>query len=197
MSTIKATNIAHTSASVSNMVLGSNGAVTFGGSVIGSGLDLITTQSFSAASTVSVNNCFTSTYENYRIMFSNVSANTGSPGLFFRFRVSGSDDSSSVYSSQYTSISGTTVSTSRGLLSYANVGDAYTDPMCMTMDIFNPYLIRQTMVVSNNAINVTSGTVSIRYSNFLFSSTTIFDGFTFYPQSNTISGTIRVYGYKN
>jgi hypothetical protein len=85
MSTLKLNYLQHPSSSTTNITLASTGAVAVNGAMTGAGLDLITPTSiaysggsasvsggavtFSAASTVSVNNCFSSTYDNYRIVF--------------------------------------------------------------------------------------------------------------------------------
>ncbi len=59
-------------------------------------LTLITTQSFSAASAVNVNNCFSATYDNYKVHIQ-FSASSGSTTLQFRFRAGGNNDATAGY----------------------------------------------------------------------------------------------------
>ena len=196
MSTIKATNIAHTSASVSNMVLGSNGAVTFGGSVVGSGLDLITTQSFSAASTVSVNNCFTSTYENYRIMFY-ADGSASDQGVNLRLRASGIDASGANYNSQSVAANSTTVGGGR-TTSDTNIRAAAVASNQISssiFEIFRPNLSLKTAFQFFINQSYLDAYISIVFGNHTLS--TAYDGFSLIPGTGTITGTLRVYGYKN
>jgi hypothetical protein len=63
------------------------------------GLVLITAETFSAVSSVSVNNCFSATYRTYSIV--TTFTNTGA-AITFRMRSGGSDNSASTYSSNAT-----------------------------------------------------------------------------------------------
>ncbi len=201
MSTIKATNIAHTSASVSNMVLGSNGAVTFGGSVVGSGLDLITTQSFSAASNVSVNNCFDSTYRNYRIIL-NVDSVSTTNAVSLRMRASGTDNSSSNYMYNGPDVANSSATT-MGAIRSAGATTAFliiaadsTGTGCSVIDMFNPQAAFQTHIVANSIYTVSTDMRAFTIFQRM-TVTTSYDGFSIFPNTGTLTGSVRIYGYKN
>ncbi len=166
-----------------NGTVGATGAVTFSG-----------------ASSVSLNGCFSSTYENYVIKFSNFSFSTVDQILNLRLRVSGADNSTSNYSLAFIRGLGTTASagqthngTAYNRLAYSSVVNASP----INLEIVSPFATARTYFsntsfqpasTTNNAIDVVTG---------FFNATTSFDGFSIYPDSGTITGTIRVYGYKN
>jgi hypothetical protein len=188
MSTIKAANLAHPSSPTTNLVLKSDGNVS------GAGLDLIVTQSFSAVSTVSVNNCFTSTYDNYRIICS-LQSSVADVAINMRMRVSAADNSTANYYRQRATVQNTTftgTSDSAGTtweLSYA--GTSLNN--LLAVDVIAPQLAQHTSLSALN--NYAGRYIEIRANSF--QAATQFDGFTLYPGSGTISGVIRIYGYRN
>jgi hypothetical protein len=169
---------------------------------VGSGsgsVDALGNVTFTNASSISLNNCFTSVYDNYKILM-----NTGDPAtnqLFtMRFRVSGSDNSSSIYyrmnfgqgTSGSTSLLGAT-QTSFGL-GYAGA----TSHFMSFIDVFNPFVstlksgISGLGVGNNSAYNgITGWSISGWYD-----ATTSFDGFSLLFGANT-TGSVRVYGYRD
>jgi hypothetical protein len=169
---------------------------------VGSGsgsVDAIGNVTFSGASSVSLNGCFTSTYDNYKVVIY-LTSSSGSNTLRFRTRVSGADLTTSTYrtlayyaNSAANSFSGLESSSagSYGALSYSGVqGNA------IEFDIFNPQIANythlrssSTFADSTNMFHLSSGTV--------VNNTTSYDGFTIYPAAANIAGTIRVYGYKD
>jgi hypothetical protein len=70
--------------------------VAIGGST--SGFTLITSNSFSASSAVNINDCFSSTYNQYKIIVKWTNADTGTRDARLRLRVSGADASGANYS---------------------------------------------------------------------------------------------------
>ena len=80
-------------ASINNPSAGSGGlAISAAGNVTGAGLDLIVTQSFSAVSSVSLDNCFSGDYDNYRVLV-HVKSAAASGFIMMRLRSSGTDAS--------------------------------------------------------------------------------------------------------
>ena len=77
-----------------------------------SGLTLISRTIWSAAAAVNVNNCFTSTYSNYRILIYSYANNTYD--YFMRLRAGGTDNTSGNYSYQQIDAGNTTVTAVRG-----------------------------------------------------------------------------------
>ena len=164
-------------------------------SVAGSGVTLSGgAVSFSAASTVSVNGCFTSTYDNYQIALSQVCA-AGSIYVSMRLRASGTDNTASSYAFQRIDASSTTVS---GALSTAQqaayVAATSTTGGWYAINVYGPNLAAPTYLSSTGALVVASPTIRIFGGGHDVSSA--FDGFTLITSSN-VTGTLRVYGLRN
>jgi len=62
------------------------------------GLALVTSEDFTAVSSISINGAFTSSFDNYRVIGS-LTTNSSGANLLARLRASGTDNTSSVYSS--------------------------------------------------------------------------------------------------
>jgi len=167
------------------------------------GLVHINTTSFSAVSSQSINDVFSSTYTNYKIIIS-LSAFSGTDTyLQMRLRVSGADNSSAVYNTFGDSINNagtrSIVADVNGTLWYLQTLDGATSGYyySSSYDIYNPQLAFATTVSGLNAGYTQSSAPNSSYLGLLHNSATSFTGFTVYPGNGTISGTIRVYGYKN
>jgi hypothetical protein len=164
-----------------------------------SGLTLITTSTFSAVSSVSINNCFSTTYENYLIKYVG-SANSANGNLLMRLRVGGTD------------ASGASTYVRQVLLSYSStvVGATQTDAQwqigglstgtpqnVMDMEIYSPFLAVKTNATNRNMQYEGAGSVWQSVADgFNHNQTTSYDGFTIYPNTGTITGKIFVYGYQ-
>lgn len=162
------------------------------------GLWKITSTSFSGSSSVSVNNCFSSDYQNYKVVITNY----GSLASFtrWRLRVGGVDASGANYF-RY----GFTTTFSSGSLTAYNGGseNAWVPATSYggsagaigvsELFIANPF---QTTVTTsrtecNDGFSATSYVL-----NGAHNLSTSYDGFTIYPNSGTITGTITVYGMR-
>jgi hypothetical protein len=172
------------------------------------GLTLITSESFSAVSSLSVNGCFTSTYRNYRLVL-NAASSGSSVELDFRFRASGSDD----LSSEYVYARANHPIFTGGGLQYETSGNVKTSfarlypisgtganvvQTAIAYDIFgaNDNTLYKTItglgIYSDNITNnARFGPVTAQ-----MAVTTAFDGFTIFPSSGTMSGIVSVYGYR-
>ena len=210
MSTLKATNLSHASAASPNIVLDSAGKVTFGGAVAGAGMDLITPTSvagtgvtvsggqvsFTAATSVSVNGCFTSTYDNYRVVCDYTTGTSGGIVTNFRFRTSGTDNTASVYNLRGADVGAfTTISVNDQNL--AAMITARDGGNAMVLDVVNPFATKYTTC----PFSVHSATAAVialaRFGVMSHLSATSFDGFSLIAASSTITGTLRVYGLRN
>ena len=164
------------------------------------GLNLVAVSTFSAASSVSVNNCFNATYNNYLIKFSTttISANGN---LLMRMRVGGTDASgASSYIRQVLLSYSSTVAAATQTDAQWQVGGLSTGtPECaMSMEIFGPFLAVKTNATNRNVQYEGAGSVwQSAADGFNHTQATSYDGFTIYPNTGNITGTIRVYGYKN
>jgi hypothetical protein len=153
----------------------------------------VTSSTFSAQTAVSINNCFTSTYKNYRVIVNFTCSATGS--LYSRLRVSSADNTTTNYnmSWQYQVISGPGTGYA-GLASgsYFYMMDTVTNALgqFLTFDIADPQTSSYTMV--------RSGSTHAGYfsdGGGYFNAATVFDGLTIYPSTGNITGTISIYGY--
>ena len=161
----------------------SSGALTF-----------IAAETFSAVSSVSFNNVFTSTYRNYLVIIDWVGTANNSTKI--RLRASGSDNTTSNYCTQRF------IATNASIGAYRVTGTAWeiVDQTAQAnggyMYFFNPQTSNKTAGTFSGYSNGESAVDYMPGSN-IFNATTSFDGFTFYPSSGTATGAIRVYGLAN
>jgi hypothetical protein len=162
--------------------------------VSASGLTLITRQTYSSALTINVNDVFSSTYDNYKIVIKN-SAGT-IPGLSIRLRVSGADNTTSNY---YSTVIEAVPSSVFGRFqtagsSFLNGDIAFKGTSTFSIDIASPNLTQETTFVGLNMQEdngFRSGTIC-----GLFNANTSFTGFSLYGASGTATGVVTVYGYQ-
>lgn len=163
------------------------------------GLYLITSQSFSAASSVSVNNCFSTTYSQYLIMRT-LLGSVIDQNINVRLRVAGTDDSGTNYRRQVLSADSTTVAGVRatGETSWVSAL-SYTETVAIGVAqlwVSNPFDAARTTAYGVAGYDHDAN-IAIYQRVMAHDLATSYDGFSFYPSSGTITGTIRVYGLKN
>lgn len=157
------------------------------------GLVLLNTTSFSAVSSQSFNNVFSTNFDNYRVIYKGV-LTTGTQNFNLRLRASSSDNTNATYfyfgvqggGSGVTSFSG--LSQTSILLGAA--GDISFDTF--SLDFFSPKLSENT-IITGLYTNSYNGLVRNMYG--AFASSTSFDGFSIFPASSTITGSVSIYGY--
>lgn len=192
MSTIKTTYLQHPSSSSPNLTLASDGSVS-GGAGLG-GLVHIATESFSGVSSVSLDNVFTSTYDNYRIV---VAADFAAGTAYLRLRISGTDKSSSTYrrtlASYSTAGAGPVVEAANSAtgvtLTFTGATTAKT-----TVDVFSPYINGKTWFSFQGAADGSNQNVVHGAGDQ--TETIQCDGFTLLNTAN-FTGSLSVYGYAN
>jgi len=155
---------------------------------------------FSAVNSVSLNGVFSSTYENYRVVYS-VSASSAAAYIQGRLRASGTDATGSDYSWQEWYGDGTTVAAARTTsTTFFRVGYNHNSSNGSngTFDFFNPFAAAYTRVIGVYSYLNGTSTSLVGISNVGNQTlTTSYDGLTLYPGSGTMTGTVRVYGYRN
>ena len=153
----------------------------------GGGGSLVFISSLALTSTTqSLNNCFTSTYDNYLINLRIDSATTNA-AISLRFRASGVDTSTSY---DVDGDNNATLTTQLFIVSSAN-STGYAN-----INVASPNLAARTAGnVLAMGINVGVGVDGAR-NNYTQDSLTQFDGFTIFSTA-TLTGTARVYGYAN
>jgi hypothetical protein len=169
---------------------------------VGSGSGSVGTSgavTFSGASSVSLNDCFTSTYDNYRIVCHITNTSTAD-GLSMRLRVSGADNTTSNYNYARTESNSSATANRYGAAQTSfdvNSTDDGGLAVGFVLDLEAPFIANHTVGQINVMGQNSSASYSSRVGGYVFSATTSFTGFTIFPGSGTIAGTIRVYGYKN
>ena len=159
------------------------------------GLTLVTSTAFSGATSVAVDNCFTSTYSNYVIEIVTTSGSGGAAEIQMRFRTGGTANSGSSYynsGAAYTyAAAADTAAQNPGTYAFAlrTAGSEW----CGRLDIFNPQATQKTWWLGQYADTAQNG-----YRGGYFNNTTSFDGIQFVNSGATnIAGTIRIYGTAN
>lgn len=163
------------------------------------GLVLINKSDFTAASSVSFNNLFTSTYTSYRVITNIDSANNTNREVQIRLRASGTDATSNYEQGAFRVSRDTQTATnfSAGSRNAGVVG--YTDPnnTIGCFDIVNPNRAVRTDILGifnwgiSGSWETGSSFFGIRHIQ-----QTIFDGFTIYPELGTFTGSVQIYGYR-
>jgi hypothetical protein len=145
-------------------------------------------------SSVSLNNVFSATYRNYRVMINWTEATAGSPNVNLRLRVGGTDNTGAfAYQPRgWSNVSGS-------LAGFGSAGSSLfvaklsgANPIT-TMDITLPFVALQT----NFVVNAFEGNNNDAWGfQATHTAATSYDGFTVFPASSTFTGgTIDVYGY--
>jgi hypothetical protein len=148
--------------------------------------------SFTAATSVPVNNVFTSTYKIYKIYVELALNSSGANGQM-RMRSSGTDNTTSNYNLQsFDSFSSTTASYSALGQTLWKIFDMEASGSSAEVTLFNPFETAKTYVQSHGLFKASQPEINLR--SGAFNATTSFDGFTFIPSTGNITGTISVYG---
>jgi len=154
----------------------------------------IETRTLTATSLENFNNVFTSTYDNYKILFRGVPSNDSILNL--RFRVSGADNSTAnSYVTQNLRGDGTTVSASRTTANFAQLAGLNTGLVSMaSTDITQPFLASPSGFYSSGMNSASSA--SIRNWAGTHNQSTSYDGFSVFPDVGNVTGEISIYGYR-
>lgn len=164
------------------------------------GLWKITSVNLSLTSVV-VSNCFSSNYDNYRLVIDGIGSNPD--GALLIQMTSGGSAPSQGWQWAYRGLyaNGSSADVSLGSSTYAETG-AYTgvanSPIgSVSMDIFNPNRPQRTFVLSN-AISYAGVNFFIRNGGGACDTTAVYDGFRLYFNSGATftHGKVTVYGYR-
>lgn len=155
---------------------------------------------FTGTESISLNGCFSSTYQNYRVIVNLSAVSNLGTNIFFRFRASGTDNTSNyAWGELFARDNGTsfaTGNTNTGVSSAWQIIYSYGVETATSIDFYSPQEARKTL----GSFIGWGGDSSTWYSIMgggVHNTTNQFDGLTIYPSSGTIGGSIRVYGYKN
>jgi hypothetical protein len=153
---------------------------------------------FTAVNSISLNGVFTSTYDNYRIIFSGLGSSSGAD-VSLRLRNAGTDLTAATYDWVISRVNyagtqtlfGSTLQTSFGQIS--NISTYLTG---FGIDMFNPFATAFTSYygLSQGISASVGGLASI---HGLSRDASSYSSFSLIAGTGTITGIIRVYGYKN
>jgi hypothetical protein len=147
--------------------------------------------SFSGASSVSLNDVFSATYDNYQLVFKNTS--TTANNVRCRLRVGGSDNSTaSSYTTQIIRGASSTASALNLVEAQWDFYSGNTSKSTMIIHLSDPFLTAETSFAgvggrSDRAQGLTG----------FHNQTVSYTGFTILCDAGTITGTVSVYGYRN
>ena len=154
--------------------------------------------SFTGSSVISLNGCFTSTYDNYKVIFTT----TIIGNIFMRLRASGSDETATqhVYVVQGLDQGNTGDNASSG--GAGNVfhiaKSASSLQSSISLDLYSPKLSAVTSYTGISMNRTGTATMANWDISGLLNTTTSYDGISIYSQSgNAMTGNIKVYGYRN
>jgi len=162
------------------------------------GLVLVNSTAFSAQSTISIDNCFSATYDNYRIVVSYSNTNTDAiPSI--RLRSGGTNNSSSTYDFTRSRSYSNLLYSSSGFggtsgTSWLSASSGYRN--MAVLDIANPFLSLSTLINFDATVSIDSTATVKWFGGIAHRTASSFDGISFILDVGTITGTIEVYGYK-
>jgi hypothetical protein len=158
-------------------------------------LTLIVSDTFSAVTSKSFNNCFSATYANYLITI-NITSATSSNNSTWKLRASGTDSSTNYNFNQIIAYSSTISNSTQQNSSGVDCNPSSMDTGGFaTFQLFNPFAAQKTYF--RNEGNRKNTDVEYGLRQGLHTSSTSFDGFTFSTDGSAMAGTIRVYGVQN
>lgn len=162
-----------------------------------SGLTLINSTAFTTQSSVSINDVFSATYDNYLVQIATTGSTT-TTGVDMRLRVGGVDNTSGNYNRSSIFQSSTTITgqiQSAQTSFNAVVNAVSTERAFAQMTVINPFATQFTGLINDQVENLSSGIVQYRRT-YGTTVTTSYTGFTFYPGTGTITGKVSTYGYQ-
>lgn len=172
---------------------GSNTTLTLPTDSIQPALVKITDQSINASTTIIVNNCFTSTYENYKITMSGTFT-ASSADMWLRFRSNGVDNSTTNYITSTGLITGSSTFVAQYAGSWSRIQTytttSLTDQFLLEWTIARPQLNSKTEVFGFTSRG------GLEWQGGSYNAAAQFDGFSAIFAS-AFTGTARVYGYRN
>lgn len=171
---------------------------------IKSGLQHINTTTFSAVSSVSINNVFTSSYDAYKYVI-RITASTAPTSwqLNLRLRASGTDSTANDYRREAAyafnnSIGGSNSTFTSSFIynvsaaSPTNAGDFFSETT-----LYGPNLATRKSGIYATSYTDSAGQAIAEQGALVQQSTTQFDGISLISSSGNITGTIRIYGLQN
>ena len=149
---------------------------------------------FSACETLSLNGVFTSSYDNYMVVFRGVNSSS-TFNVQARLRSSGTDATAADYVYQSLVANNTIVSSTRNTSSVFSLGRLSTNTYenGFTAFLFGPYLTQPTACRATNVGGLSGARIDDYASTHSLSSS--YDGITLISESANITGLVTVFGF--
>jgi len=165
-----------------NVTLGTNGKV-----------------SMAASPSASLNTCFTSAFDNYRIEI-DIPTTSTALAVTFVFRLAGVDVTTANYDSQTIQAQSVTATVVQALAATSwSLAAATREIHRITVELTRPATATPTLgfIHSLSTPNPMTSTAATVDRGLLHRLTTAYDGFTITASTGTMTGSIRVYGYNS
>jgi len=163
------------------------------------GLDLVATLSFSGSSNPFINGCFSSNYDNYKLVVTWYGSASTNIQLRLRYGTNTSQTGNQYYRyGFYYTYAGTLTNFQASNTTEQFVGNHGTTAGVFSnteITMLNPYTANQRTVWNTYHFDAQSGLIAQFTSQY--ADTTQYTGFEFIPASGTVTGTVRVYGFRN
>lgn len=161
------------------------------------GLQFITSMSVTAQSELVIDNCYSSAFTNYLLM---VRLQTTVSDSFYQNRVGGSNAQTNynrqLLEAQSTAVTTSTNNTQTSFVFTSNSNGAFWQTA--EVNVFSPAVAEPTGIQVNHCR--TNGGYTVPSAFLIYgnhSTATAYDGFRVFVPSGTLTGTIRVYGYRD
>ena len=161
------------------------------------GLKHITTNSFTSVASVSLDNVFSATYQNYRVVIGSLQGSTN-VALWLRYRASGVDTSANykyvLYGNRTTNSLFNDYNNSGNINQRIGSVTTTASQNKVSFDVFDPFVAE----ITGNSGGSFGGDASSYYGVLIAGAQTdaiSFDGFRIFLESGTFSGVVSVYGY--
>jgi hypothetical protein len=190
-----------TDSEVSGSYLTQSSASTVYQTKAAAGLVLLNTTSFSGVASIPLPaDTFTSTYDNYLIIFK-LGAVTSDGGVVLKMRASGTDSSAGYYYSYTGLTSGnvgftSAVSNAAGgfQLNEMDTGSS-AKPTFVRIELYNPKVAEPTTMILQGSFSTVTGVPTAWSGGGVHTPSTAYDSVNFIASVGNITGSISVYGY--
>lgn len=152
--------------------------------------------SFTGVTSVSLNGVFVTGAANYRIILTHTRSASGVTNI--RLRTTGTDNANANYDNSY--LYGGTASANKSSNAQTSFNQldsgAANDNGSYTFDVMQPFIAAPTGIVGGREFIFSGAHYCAIYAG-RFTASTSFDGFSLISSAGTITGTVRVYQYRN
>ena len=153
--------------------------------------------SFTAATEVDVNGCFTSAYDNYQVIW-DIRSSSASDQLNVRLRASGTNSATNYYCSlTYAAFNANSVAANGAALGNTIMWGGYTQSVgnAAVMNIERPAIAAATIWHLQGGTYTAAGYAAV--SGGYHTTASAYDGLALIPAAGNITGNVRVYGMRN